>query len=374
MGAAKRVLPSAWPVSARGDTDALRLRLAKLMGVAVAIGLAVLLVGWAAVRLFGAQEVIAESAPFTLVTVEPGDVGQSIGLSVAATWGSRVVASNASVGVVTSVNVRQGDTVTSGDSLYSVNLRPTVVALGRVPAFRPLSLEDRGRDVSQLQHLLTSLGLFSGEPDGVFGAGTEGAVTRWQRSLGIARTGSVEPGDIVFVPELPLRVLLDTTVIAVGGSVVGGEPAIKTLAAAPTFQMSVTDSQDVLIGDRTRIIIDGHDRTRWTARVAARRAGDEGGSLLTLSAPDGGAACRAACDVLPVGRQTLLSSQVIVVPPTEGLVLPSAAVASRADGTLVVELSNGDQQVVSIRAEALGRVIVEGVDQDTKVRIPASVN
>lgn len=358
-----------------GEAGSPRLRLLKRAGVTgLIVAFAVLLVGWAAVRMFGEQKVIADPAPFTLVNVEPGRVGQSIGLSVAAAWGSHVVANNESEGIVTSVNVVDGDTVKSGDSLYSVNLRPTVVALGNVPSFRRLSLGVRGRDVSQLQRLLASLGLFKGHPDGVFGTGTEAAVSEWQRSLGIVPTGSVEPGDIAFVSDLPLRVQLHSTVISVGTSVVGGEPAVSALAPAPTFRMSVTETQDALITAHTHIIIDGPNGSRWMAQVASRRPGGLQGSLLTLSAPDGGAACRAKCDGIPVGEQTLLNSQAIVVPATEGLVLPSAAVASRADGTLAVELANGEQQEVTIVAEALGMVIVEGVEQNTRVRIPALVD
>lgn len=109
---------------------------------------------------------------------------------------------NQAVGTVTSVTVAAGDEVTPpGQVLYAVNLRPVVVAAGATPSFRSMGRGVSGADVGQLQGLLTGIGVFDGDVDGVFGWATEQAVRDWQDALGIEDDGVVQAGDVVFVPS-----------------------------------------------------------------------------------------------------------------------------------------------------------------------------
>jgi peptidoglycan hydrolase-like protein with peptidoglycan-binding domain len=103
-------------------------------------------------------------------------------------------------GVVTEV-AEVGSTVTEGQALFSVDLQPTILLEGSVPAFRDLSSDsDPGADVAQLEQALVDLGYGDGiSVDETFDSATASAVEAWESDLG--RTdpdGTVELGDVAF--------------------------------------------------------------------------------------------------------------------------------------------------------------------------------
>jgi peptidoglycan hydrolase-like protein with peptidoglycan-binding domain len=96
----------------------------------------------------------------------------------------------------------EGSIVGPGGELYRVNDRPVILMLGRMPAYRDLSVGARGDDVRQLDRGLAALGFGRASPvDAAFDAATAEAVRGWQRSLGLRPTGRVELGRVVFLPE-----------------------------------------------------------------------------------------------------------------------------------------------------------------------------
>lgn len=82
-------------------------------------------------------------------------------------------------GTVTSIGVASGDTVTAGQLLYTVDLKPVYVAQGEVPAFRDLTLGVTGDDVAQLQAFLAEQNHFWANANGTFGPATLTAVKAW---------------------------------------------------------------------------------------------------------------------------------------------------------------------------------------------------
>ena len=164
---------------------------------------------WSISIVLRPAKVPLDETTFTYVTVEPGEVGSSISLNTVAAWSPEQAGTNQAAGVVTDVAISAGDDVTQGAVLYSVNLRPVVVAQGLVPAFRSITQNTRGADVAQLQKMLAETGFYTGSADGEIGAKTISAIQAWQESLGTLPTGVVELGDIMFVPSLPARVTLD---------------------------------------------------------------------------------------------------------------------------------------------------------------------
>jgi hypothetical protein len=96
---------------------------------------------------------------------------------------------------------RPGSVVRRGGALYRLDAEPVVLMYGSTPAYRDLEtgVED-GRDVFQLEQNLAALGFAPGIVDETFTSDTAGAVSDWQESLGLAETGSVELGRVVFLP------------------------------------------------------------------------------------------------------------------------------------------------------------------------------
>jgi peptidoglycan hydrolase-like protein with peptidoglycan-binding domain len=110
----------------------------------------------------------------------------------------------AAQGVVTRMP-DEGATITRGKALYWLDNEPVVLLYGSVPFYRPLADGvDGGPDVEQLEENLAALGYDGFTVDDEFTGATAGAVEEWQADLGLAETGRVEPGQVVFLPE-PIR-------------------------------------------------------------------------------------------------------------------------------------------------------------------------
>jgi hypothetical protein len=83
------------------------------------------------------------------------------------------------------LNTGAGDQVDNGQLLAEVSGQPLFVLHGAVPAYRDLKPGETGSDVTQLQDALAELGYGRGADDkGVFGSGTEHAVTAFYQHLG----------------------------------------------------------------------------------------------------------------------------------------------------------------------------------------------
>ena len=102
-----------------------------------------------------------------------------------------------------------GDRVDCGDVLYRVDDQPVLLLCGSTPAYRSLSEGDSGRDVAELNANLVRLGYATRaqlDPSSdSFGSATASALEKLQSRLGEARTGSLELGQAVFLPE-PVRI------------------------------------------------------------------------------------------------------------------------------------------------------------------------
>lgn len=324
---------------------------------------------WAYGQVFDSDSGLP-SASYTLATAKPGKVGSSILLNTVADWPSHGLGINRAAGVVTSVPFRSGAAVTTGKVLYTVDLRPVVIAAGAVPAFRALSLSDEGPDVKQLQTMLSKQGFFTGTPDGEFDTETLYAVIAWQKVLGIDPNGVVDLGDIIFVPaDFPLRVTLDSSMLQAGATLVGGESVVAELPKAPRFVMPVTDTQAAVMPTGTRVIISGPKSRRWIAVVDSQTLDAENQQIeLTLRSMSSRPICRDSCGAIPVTGNTRLSSKVVTLPTVRGLTIPVAAISSGQDGLHVIDKS-GKTVSVTVLGSADGVAVVEGLEEGQVVRI-----
>lgn len=343
----------------------------------VAGGLAVLVagagIGWALTTVLTPPADVLDSTAFTSVEVVNGEVSSSINLNTVAAWTPIPVGSNLASGTVTTVNVEPGQEVSVGSILYTVNLRPVIVAQGAIPSFRSLSRDASGADVAQLQSMLASLGFYDYEVDGEFDWVTQESVEAWQDSLGVEDDGIVQPGDIVYVPSLPTRVSLDADKVTRGASLGGGEEVVRGLPATPSFTIPATTTQAGLMPIGTRIEITGPNAEAWQGYVTGQVASTTDDSITVLLAgTDGASLCGTECGSIPVTDDALLRSRVITVEAVAGLTLPSAALLSRADGSLAVIDTDGKEHAVIVLASAKGMSVIKGVKAGMHVRVPAA--
>ena len=336
---------------------------------AVAIGAAC---AWAVITVLLPREDPLESTDYTYVEVNQGDVGDSMTLNAVAEWKQSPMAANRASGVVTGVNIQPGGEVTQGTALYTVNLRPVVTAEGAVPMFRSIGDGTEGPDVAQVQGMLSVLGHYRGTTDGKVGDGTVTAIKRWQKALGLEESGVIGEGDIIFVPDLPARVTLNEEIIHAGASLGGGEQVLLGLPAAPDFSIPVTDAQANMIPTGTRVEVSSPEGTLWAGTATEQvRDSDSGDVAIVLTGDSGAPVCGDGCGQIPVGGQSTLTCRIVTVETTSGLVVPSAALTTTADGETVVVDRRGKRHSVAVEASAKGMSVVTGVPEGISVRVPA---
>jgi hypothetical protein len=322
--------------------------------------------GWAAARIFATSATGAAEREYLLVKARAGTLSDERPLKVDARWQQSITLPNQARGIVTSMDVNQSREVSAGSVLYTVDLHPVVAAEGSVPSFRALGPDTEGDDVKQLQVMLAANGYFTGTPDGRFGSRTTEAVKDWQRESGLEQSGIVGVGDIIYFPALPSRVSFDTEKIAVGLSVSGGEAGVQVLSPAPIFQASATPQQARLLGEGTPVIVGAQ---KWPGRVAEQNATEDGNVILLLSAENGGSVCGLDCSAVSPAGTTNFDAVALIVPATEGILIPTSAIRTKADGATVVLDKKGTTVPIRLLASAKGQSLVDGLRAGAIIRI-----
>lgn len=345
----------------------IRATIAWAISVVCALGLG----WWAGRATFLPPQPSSTATAQPTYTVASGSVGSLQPMTATVTWPTVPLASATGAGTITTLNVHDGDVISSGDVLYTAGLRPVVIASGSVPAFRDLTVDVTGADVLQLESLLASKGFTTETPDNRFTATTAAAVRRWQKSLGVTPTGVVGVGDIIFAEGLPSRVVFDAA-IHPGTVLSGGELIASAAASAPTFTLTADATARTAIPTvGTPVVINGPG-VSWDAVVGSTSAGD-GTLTLTLTAPDGGAVCAAPCTALAFTPDSLLlDATVELEPEVTGLVVPLSALATAADGSAFVATPDGRRRPVRVIASDGSRSVVEGLNAGDVIALYAS--
>lgn len=326
-------------------------------------------IGWAASVVTREPPEVASEARYAEVEATQGEVSASVATVVTVTWPTSQAAVNQAVGVVTGVVVRHGDRVAAGDALYRVDERPVIVAKGRVPAFRDLKVGMVGADVQQLTALLSAKGYLRASSRTMTPA-VVGAVKTWQRRLGVEGTGVVRRGDVLFVRDLPIRVMLDPKTFRVGVEVSGGQPGVNRLAAAPVFTASFGEAQARQVSEGMTVKVASGSHSSWTGRLGTIKTGADNQSVARVVGPTGGSLCGKTCSVISLTGTTRLNGVTQVQAPVPGVVIPVAALASVADGSIAVIGADGNRIPVTVKARARGMAVVEGLAAGTVVRVP----
>jgi Putative peptidoglycan binding domain len=162
--------------------------------------------------------------------VEPGTLGYQ---------GSYLVLNELPAGIVT-WTPSPGSVIRRGHALYRVADQPSVLMIGRVPAWRPFQLGmTPGPDVRELEQNLVALGLDPGHAITVsdeFSWAAVAAIDQWQLRLGLPRTGSVSLGQIEFLPH-PARV--SQVAAPPGKQVLPGSQVLQATSDTPVVSVSL---------------------------------------------------------------------------------------------------------------------------------------
>lgn len=171
----------------------------------------------------------------------------------------------------------EGKTLTAGQALYELNDKPVTLLYGPVPMFREMKAGDRGSDVLQLERGLRDLGYGANlYVDTRYGADTEAAVKRWQKSLNRDTTGRVGRGDVVFQPG-PVKVVSADAALA---DQVGPDTPVLTVASTKPVvraQLDQTDGPLTARGTRVEVTLPSGKTVAGNVAGTVRPEETEGG-------------------------------------------------------------------------------------------------
>lgn len=361
----------------------------RLVITAVVTAVVVLVLGGAAARAVSSRMSIAESgsqvklppatAKVTRTTlVETKTVAGTLG------YGEEVPVDAAGQGTLTWI-AATGSTVGRGEPLFKLDERAVVVLYGPVPLYRTLRQGLAGADVRQLEENLSALGYTGFTVDDNFTAGTAAAVRGWQTSLGLAATGTVERGQVVFTPG-PVRIARHLARVGTtNGRADGGETVLSYTGTTRlvTVELKVADQALAAEGGKVTVKIpsgrsvDGTIAKVGTVASAPQQAtGTPGQSGPTT--PDARIPVTVEiADQQALGRLEAAPVDVdFVSQKREGvLVVPVAALMALPRGGYGVEVVEGrSTRIVEVKTGlfAAGQVEISGggIEYGMKVGVP----
>lgn len=273
-------------------------------------------------------------------------------------------------GTVTALTA-EGTVVEQGGSLGEVDGRPVPLLYGERPMWRTLGQPEAspdptapapepltdGPDIAQLETALVALGYGTAAalgPDDHWTAATTAAVKRWQADLGVARTGRLEPGSLVFLPG-PVRIAAHTADL---GAPSAG-PALTVTGTERLVEVDLAAGRQGLLAPGQAVEVDLPDGTRVPATVRSVSTTVEpappnsGGNptvavVIVLDDP----AASGSLDQAPV------DVQVVSVRAEDALTVPVEALLALAEGGYAVEGPDGSLVGVDIGVFADGFVEV----------------
>src|SRR5262249_31224470 len=176
-----------------------------------------------------------------------------------------------------------GTVVRRGNALYAVDGRPVLLLYGRVPAWRAFrSGTSPGPDVAELNANLRALG-YGGDLGESFTAATRRAIVALQAAQGLAQTGVLALGFVVFKPG-PVRV---TSVTPTLGQAVQAGPVmtVSSTRHQVAIKLDAAQQAEVKVGDRVTITLPDNSTTLGRVSSIGKVASASGGSDSSSSTP-----------------------------------------------------------------------------------------
>lgn len=302
-----------------------------VVGLALAAGV---VIGGRAVldRLRDDELVAVEESSFDVATVDVRDLTETYEATGTLQFDEPIEIASPIGGTLLAV-VEVGDRLVNGDVIAVVDDRAVVWLDGEVPAWRALGEGDEGVDVLQLESALTALG-FNDDGDVTvdeeYTSATAAMVEAWQASLGVAETGRIESGTVVFGGD---RDRVAATSVAVGDAIESGSPVVSIGARSRFAVLEATPSEAVTLAIGDEVSVDLPDRTELPGTVANVRSGSD---VWTITVEFGDDVEFPATDVTNV---EMTWTHVV---EADVLTVPGAALLRLDDGSYTVEVIGAD--------------------------------
>ena len=276
-----------------------------------------------------------------------------------------------------------GKVLRRGDPAFRVDNQPIVVLIGVLPAYRSMAVKTVGPDVAQLERNLAALGYPGFTVDDTFSAATEIAVKAWQKKLGVAETGRVDPAQILVVPG---KIRVAARKARPGDTAGPGTVLLVVTGTKRIVSLQVDAADQRLVGRGTRVTLRLPKGATATGKVQAAATtiaddnagagdgqgdGDDASGKLAVTVTVADQRAVVAYDQGPV--DVILS----VGKRPKVLTVPVVALLALAGGGYGVEVVTGTTStVVPVKAGmfAAGRVEISGsgITEGTLVAVPSA--
>jgi hypothetical protein len=327
-----------------------------------------------------------QEQPANTATVEKGTLSAMISIDGTLTYralsdGSPYAVIDRRSGIYTELP-EDGDKVDCGGVLYGVDGHPVLLLCGSMPAYRSLWGGDGGPDVAELNANLVGLGYATRaqlDPSSdYFSSETAFALEKLQARVGEDRTGTLDLGQAVFLPE---SVRIAKVSGELGGSASPGAPVLYATSDTPEVQVALDPPYqgEVVTGDPAQITLPGNtsvtgrvDRLGRVAQVPAGQNNNLGQATIPvfISLDDPGKA--RGLDMAPVRLEIKIGGV------ENALSVPVTALVGKAGGGFAVEVvgNGGRRELVAVKLglfdTAGGRVQVEGgLHEGDRVVVPS---
>ena len=227
----------------------------------------------------GEQSVTGAEAKLTADRTQLASAQTSLAHSQSALATARSSVASYAQGAVYTSLPSVGQVIARNHSLYAIGGQPTILLYGPTLATRTfLAGMSAGPDVAELNANLEALGYGSGLAGDEFTAATAAAIRAFQAAHGLAQTGELALGSVVFESG-PVRVTSVTPRVGMGVSP-GPVLAVSSTGRQVTVKLDASEQADVKQGDRVVITLPDSQTTPGTvsyvATVAVAPASEHG--------------------------------------------------------------------------------------------------
>jgi hypothetical protein len=395
------IKPEAREVSARlATTTTTNLRRRKSPWVVAGVALVVAGVALAIADPFSSKGtpsgVADNSAPTSLFAVARQDLTSQTQVAATLGYASTYSVVNQAQGMVTAVPA-VGQVVSQGQVIYQVSGALVVLLYGSTPAYRNLSEGEFGDDIEELNYDLVAMGEYArGEKaptSDIFDSATEYGVKKLQATLGVMQSGTLNLGQVIFLPTSARITAVSATL---GAAVQPSQPVLS--ATSTTRQVSIaldaTQQSEVAVGDKVAITLPNNQTTPGViasvGTVASTTSASSSSDSSSNSSGNGGSgssnptitvlvtptdsAATGTWDQAPV-NVTITTASV-----SNALVVPVNALVALSGGGYSVEVvgANGIHHLMSVSlglfddADGLVQVTGSGLVAGQRVVVPES--
>ncbi len=243
-----------------------------------------------------------------------------------------------------------GQVINPGQALWSVDGQPVVLLPGTLSAWRAFGPGmSAGSDVAALDKALIDLGDGAALPgvSATFSAATATAIDALQQSLGLAKTGELPLGSVVFEPT-PVRVIAVHP--QVGAPVAGGAPVLDVTSTTPVVNVALPVTQTYLdkVGDAVTVTLPDNstgDSGTITAVGSVATASTNSGASNGNNQPSATVNVTVALShASPAGSldQAPVTVNITNLSVQQALAVPTTALLALAGGGYAVEVVDPD--------------------------------